>query len=68
MPIPEGIGGHGGGDAFLLEHLLTRVESNAPLGRVAGFGDGVRAMSVGIAGNEPLRTGLPVTLPFAPHR
>ncbi|MDN4640082.1 Gfo/Idh/MocA family oxidoreductase [Agreia sp. PsM10] len=68
VPIPEGVGGHGGGDAFLLEHLFTRVESDAPLGRVAGFDDGVRAVSVGIAGNESLRTGLPVILPFAPHR
>jgi predicted dehydrogenase len=67
VPIPSGIGGHGGGDAFLLEHLFTRVESDAPLGRVAGFDDGVRAVSVGIAGNESLRTGLPVALPFTPR-
>jgi predicted dehydrogenase len=67
VPIPSGIGGHGGGDAFLLEHLFTRVESDAPLGRVAGFDDGVRAVSVGIAGNESLRTGLPVALPFDPR-
>ena len=67
VPIPEGVGGHGGGDTFLLEHLFSRVESDAPLGRVAGFDDGVRAVSVGIAGNESLRTGLPVILPFDPR-
>jgi predicted dehydrogenase len=67
VPIAEGVGGHGGGDTFLLEHLFTRVESDAPLGRVAGFDDGVRAVSVGIAGNESLLTGQPVALPFDPR-
>ncbi len=62
VPIPEGVGGHGGGDAFLLEHLFHRVRSDAPLGRIAGYADGVRAVSVGIAGNRSLETGLPVRI------
>ncbi|WP_394550739.1 Gfo/Idh/MocA family protein [Agromyces sp. MMS24-JH15] len=62
VEIPEGIGSHGGGDAYLLRHLFGRVTEDAPLGRVAGYADGVRAVSVGIAGNRSLETGLPVVI------
>jgi predicted dehydrogenase len=62
VPIPAGIGGHGGGDAYLLEHLFNRVRVDEPLGRVAGYADGVRAVSVGIAGNLSLSTGQPVVI------
>jgi len=62
VPIPAGIGSHGGGDAFLLQHLFNRVRVDEPLGRVAGYADGVRAVSVGIAGNQSLVTGLPVAI------
>jgi predicted dehydrogenase len=55
---PEGIGSHGGGDAYLLDHVFNRVTED-PLGRPAGYADGVRAVSVGIAGNLSLETGLP---------
>ncbi|HXH35588.1 MAG TPA: Gfo/Idh/MocA family oxidoreductase [Plantibacter sp.] len=59
IAIPAGVGGHGGGDAFLLQHLFDRVTEDE-LGRPAGYDDGVRAISVGIAGNESLLTGRPV--------
>ena len=59
IPIPEGVGGHGGGDAYLLRHLFDRITEDE-LGRPAGYDDGVRAISVGIAGNESLLTGRPV--------
>ncbi|MCI2957639.1 Gfo/Idh/MocA family oxidoreductase [Agromyces atrinae] len=62
VEIPEGIGGHGGGDAFLVDHLFHRVAVDEPLGRIARYDDGVRAVSVGIAGNVSLETGLPVTI------
>ena len=62
VPIPDGLGSHGGGDAYLLDHLFHRVAVDEPLGRVAGFADGVRAVSVGIAGNISLETGLPVVI------
>ncbi|WP_350347540.1 Gfo/Idh/MocA family oxidoreductase [Agromyces sp. G08B096] len=62
VPIPEGIGSHGGGDAYLLRQLFGRVTDDAPLGRVAGYADGVRAVSVGIAGNRSLETGEPVRI------
>ena len=63
-PIPAGIGGHGGGDAILLKDVFRRhlrVSEDA-LGRPAGYLDGLRAVSVGIAANQSLVTGLPVTI------
>ncbi|CAD6010716.1 Putative dehydrogenase [Agreia sp. COWG] len=62
VPIPDGIGGHGGGDAYLLDHLFNRVTVDEPLGRVAGFSEGARAISVGIAGNVSLATGAAVNV------
>lgn len=59
VPIPRGIGGHGGGDAILLMDVFRRdlrLEAD-PLGRAADSIDGVRAVAVGIAANESLRTG-----------
>jgi len=61
IPIPDGIGGHGGGDAYLLQHVFGRVQSD-PLSRPAGYADGVRAVSVGIAGNRSLSLGAPVMI------
>jgi predicted dehydrogenase len=61
VPIPEGLGGHGGGDVYLLQHLFGRVQDD-PLGRPAGYEDGVRAVSVGIAGNRSLSLGAPVMI------
>jgi len=63
-PIPAGIGGHGGGDAILLKDVFRghlRI-SDDPLGRPAGYLDGVRAVAVGIAANRSLLTGQPVTI------
>ncbi|MCL1871857.1 MAG: Gfo/Idh/MocA family oxidoreductase [Promicromonosporaceae bacterium] len=59
VPIPAGIGGHGGGDAILLMDVFRRDlrVGDDPLGRAAGYRDGVAAVAVGIAANESLRTG-----------
>ncbi|GAB2455663.1 putative dehydrogenase [Conyzicola lurida] len=61
VPIPDGIGSHGGGDAYLLDHVFNRVTTD-PLGRPAGYADGVKAVSVGIAGNLSLATEAPVLI------
>ncbi len=61
-PIPRGIGGHGGGDAILLMDVFRRdlrLEAD-PLGRAAGYRDGLRAVAVGIAANRSMVTGQPV--------
>ncbi|WP_262380562.1 Gfo/Idh/MocA family protein [Nonomuraea sp. PA05] len=64
VPIPAGIGGHGGGDAILLMDVFRRDlrVGPDPLGRAADYRDGLRAVAVGIAANQALRTGLPVVV------
>ena len=54
--IPEGVGGHGGGDAQLLRDVFLGPGEDE-LGRTASWRDGVRSMAVGLAGNRSLETG-----------
>jgi predicted dehydrogenase len=61
VPIEEGEGGHGGGDAMLLADVF-RGPGDDWLERPSNWVDGVRSISVGMAGNESLRTGLPVKI------
>jgi predicted dehydrogenase len=62
IPIPEGAGSHGGGDAVLLNDVFRGTGALDPLLRQAGYLDGVRSVIVGVAANESLRTGQPVTV------
>jgi predicted dehydrogenase len=62
LEIPMGQGSHGGGDAILLADVFRGRENEDPLGRPAGYVDGVRAVAVGIAGNESIRTGQAVDI------
>ncbi len=57
VEIPAGKGGHGGGDAFLLQDIFEPGTREDPLGQAAGVLDGVRAVCVGIAGNASLVSG-----------
>ena len=52
---------HGGGDELILQHLFRGVKED-PLGLAADNIDGARSILVGIAGNESMRTGLPVKI------
>lgn len=61
VPIINGEGGHGGGDELLLSDLFNGPGED-PLGRPSGYLDGLRSVSVGIAGNESLESGLPVRI------
>jgi predicted dehydrogenase len=61
VPIEEGEGGHGGGDALLLSDVF-RGPGDDWLERPSSWVDGVRSIAVGMAGNESLRTGLPVAV------
>ena len=56
VAIPDAEGGHGGGDARLL-HDLFRGAGDDPLGHTATWRDGVKAVSVGLAGNRSLESG-----------
>ncbi|GAA1642558.1 Gfo/Idh/MocA family protein [Actinoplanes couchii] len=62
VPIPAGIGGHGGGDAIMLMDVFRRDLRERPdtLGRTAGVLDGLRAVAVGIAANRSVADGVPV--------
>ena len=53
------MGGHGGGDALLLRDVFVGPAEDE-LGRPSDHRDGLRAISVGICGNESLATGGPV--------
>lgn len=59
VPIESSSDGHGGGDALLLADVFDGPGDD-PLARPADWRDGVRSISVGIAGNRSLETGLPV--------
>jgi predicted dehydrogenase len=61
VKIEEGEGGHGGGDALLLADVF-RGGGEDWLERPSTWVDGVRSVAVGMAGNESLRTGLPVAV------
>ncbi|MDR6684521.1 putative dehydrogenase [Arthrobacter sp. 1088] len=61
VPIVNGEGGHGGGDNLLLSDLFNGPGVD-PLGRPSGYIDGLRSVSVGIAGNRSLDTELPVRI------
>jgi predicted dehydrogenase len=61
VAITEGGGGHGGGDALMLSDVF-RGPGEDWLERPSTWVDGVRSTAVGMAGNESLRTGLPVAV------
>jgi len=61
VPISTTAGGHGGGDALLL-HDVFRGTAPDPLGRQAGYSDGLRSVVVGIAANTSMRTGERVSI------
>ena len=61
VKIEEGTGGHGGGDALLLADVF-RGPGDDWLERPSNWVDGIRSIAVGMAGNESLRTGMPVKI------
>ena len=61
MEIPEGEGGHGGGDSVLLNDLFGEPEFD-PLNRAASHVDGAMSILTGIAANKSIATGLPVNI------
>jgi predicted dehydrogenase len=61
IPIEQGAGGHGGGDRLLLDDVF-RGPSDDPLGRPAGYRDGIRSVLVGVAATRSASTGAAVRL------
>ena len=60
--IPKATGGHGGGDARLLERLFSGREIPDPLGYMAGSWAGAMSILIGVAANRSIATGQPVTI------
>lgn len=57
------VGGHAGGDPRMLDVLFATAQRPDPLSQKAGLDAGVRAVLVGLAAEESIRTGLPVRIP-----
>jgi predicted dehydrogenase len=60
VEIPEGIGGHGGGDAVMLEQIFAPNPPHDPLARAASHVDGAASILLGIAANESIAGGQPI--------
>jgi predicted dehydrogenase len=59
LAIPNGHGGHGGGDQRLLDDIFIGGQAD-PLGRAADHVDGAWSILTGIAANRAFATGAPV--------
>ena len=59
VPIPEGVGAHGGGDAVLLNDMFGVPEYD-PFHRAASHVDGAMSILTGISANKSIATGMPV--------
>lgn len=57
VEIPEGIGGHGGGDAVMLEQIFASNPPADPFARAASHIDGGASIMMGIAANHAMVTG-----------
>ena len=61
VPIEEGKGGHGGGDAVLLNDIFG-VPDYDPFHRAASHVDGAMSILTGISANKSIATGMPVDI------
>ncbi|MFP4442692.1 MAG: Gfo/Idh/MocA family oxidoreductase [Spirochaetia bacterium] len=55
------VGGHGGGDTRLLNHVFLGVKDD-PYGHAAGYRDGAMSILTGIAANKSIASGEPVKI------
>ncbi len=61
VEIPDGVGGHGGGDPVLLNDLFGVPEYDE-LHRAASHIDGAMSILTGIAANKSIASGMPVNI------
>lgn len=66
VPIPEGRGGHGGGDPILLDDVFGGRKVDR-FNRASFIREGADAVLVGIGANVSMRTGLPVKVQELVH-
>jgi len=62
VEIPEGVGGHGGGDRVMLEQIFASDPPADPFQRAASHIDGAASILLGIAANESMATGQPINV------
>jgi len=62
VEIPEGVGGHGGGDRVMLEQIFAPNPPADPFNCAASHIDGAASILLGISANESMATGLPVNV------
>lgn len=55
------VGGHGGGDTRLLNHVFLGVKDD-PYGHAAGYRDGAMSILTGVAANKSIASGDPVKI------
>ncbi len=60
VEIPEAKGGHGGGDAVMLEQIFATNPPSDPFARAASHIDGAASIMMGIAANHAMANGKPV--------
>ncbi|HXF60495.1 MAG TPA: Gfo/Idh/MocA family oxidoreductase, partial [Caldilineaceae bacterium] len=60
VEAPEAQGGHGGGDAVMLEQIFAPNPPADPYARAASHIDGAASILVGIAANRAIESGRPV--------
>ncbi|MEZ4866639.1 MAG: Gfo/Idh/MocA family oxidoreductase [Caldilineaceae bacterium] len=60
VEIPEGKGGHGGGDRVMLEQIFAPNPPADPYNRAASHIDGAASILLGIAANESIATNQPI--------
>jgi predicted dehydrogenase len=60
VDVPVGKGGHGGGDAVMLEQIFAHDPPPDPYNRRASHIDGAASILMGIAANESIATNRPV--------
>lgn len=61
IPVKDGVGSHGGGDALLREMIFGSVKED-PLGQCADSFAGAASAMIGIGANESIKNGITVEL------
>lgn len=62
VEVPEGKGGHGGGDPLIVEAIFAENPPSDPFRRSAGHEQGIASVMIGAAANESIATGQPVQI------
>ena len=57
LTVPEGVGGHGGGDLLLQRQIFAQDAEPDPLRRDAGHQQGAASALIGMAANRSFETG-----------